>query len=341
MSIFNKPIVWITSGIGTVVGGIIYLKEFGQGVRYHGKESLSGRVAIVTGANTGIGLETVKDFAKRDARIIMACRDLSRCHKARSKVIQHTGNRNITCSELDLRSFNSIKEFSKRVQNAEKKIDILVNNAAVMRIPDRRLTQDGLEVQMGVNHFGHFLLSNLLLDLLKKSDYPARIINVSSVAHIKGMMNWEDLNSEKGYDPSKAYEQSKLANILFTKELARRLKNNCAVTVNAVHPGIVNTEIFRYMSFYQSTFSTLFIYPFSWLFMKTPRLGAQTVIHVAVDPSLKGVSGKYFSNCKEIDPSPQAENEDFAKRLWLISEKWTKLPEAQHDLKLHSNKENS
>ena len=159
-----------------------------------------------------------------------------------------------------------------------------------MRCP-RSLTAEGIEMQIGVNHFGHFLLTHLLLDKLKSSA-PSRIINVSSVAHMKGKMKFEDLNSEKNYNPAEAYQQSKLANILFTRQLAKLL-HGTRVTVNAVHPGIVDTNIVRHMDIVNS-WSNIFVRPIFWPFIRTPLRGAQTTLYAALDPSLENVTGKYF-----------------------------------------------
>lgn len=179
-----------------------------------------------------------------------------------------------------------------------------------MRTPNSK-TRDGFEMQLGVNHLGHFLLTNLLLDLLKASA-PSRIINVSSVAHMRGTINKKDLNSDEAYSAADAYAQSKLANILFTRELAKKLEGmifvyvkrfqkkkrkilvGTGVTVNSVHPGLVDTELIRHMSFFNSWLATIFIKPFIWPFVKTPRYGAQVVIFAALDPKLEKVTGKYF-----------------------------------------------
>lgn len=151
------------------------------------------------------------------------------------------------------------------------------------------LTNEGFEMQIGVNHMGHFLLTNLLLDYLKLST-PSRIVNVSSIAHTRGEINTADLNSEKSYDEAKAYEQSKLANVLFTLELAKRLEGS-GVTANSLHPGIVDTELMRHMGIFNSFFAKIFVYPFIWPFMKTPVSGAQTSLYCALDPSLEKVTG--------------------------------------------------
>lgn len=186
----------------------------------------------------------------------------------------------------------------------------------------KSLTKDGFETQLGVNHLGHFLLTNLLLDTLKASA-PSRIIVVSSLAHRFGVLNRDDLNSEKAYNKFKAYSQSKLANILFTREMAKRLRGT-GVTCNAVHPGVVKTELGRYMI--QSHVRRV-IQPFLYFAFKTPRSGAQTTLKVALDPDLKTISGKYFADCeiKGEAKSGTKDDDELAAWLWKTSEEWTKL----------------
>uniref|UniRef100_A0A1B0GM47 Short-chain dehydrogenase n=1 Tax=Phlebotomus papatasi TaxID=29031 RepID=A0A1B0GM47_PHLPP len=270
---------------------LIFLLEnskYFQGGQFRKDDILmENKVVVITGANTGIGKETALDLAKRGAKIYMACRDKNRGEEARMEVIEKSGNPNIYFRQLDLASLTSVRSFAQAFKNEESRLDVLLNNAGVMMIPKCH-TEDGFEMQIGVNHMGHFLLTNLLLDLLKKSA-PSRIINVSSLAHINGQINKEDLNSEKSYNRITAYSQSKLANILFTRELAKRLEGT-RVTVNALHPGAVNTELMRHIP----KFLTFIGRPFLKLFFKTPRSGAQTQIRLAVDPVLEDVTGKYF-----------------------------------------------
>ncbi|GAV03477.1 hypothetical protein RvY_13896-2 [Ramazzottius varieornatus] len=329
----NNRFFVICSGVGTAFGATICYKEFLQGCRYSGRENLDGKTAIITGANTGIGKETAKEFVKRGARVILACRDMERCKKARreiylaAKAAQPFGNVNhyakkkpqILCELLDLASHESVRAFGATMQ-AEKRIDYLINNAATMRDPQRKLTKDGLEKQMGVNHFGHFLLTGLLLGKLQASS-PSRIVVLSSTAHYRGDLNFANLNWDEDYDPGAAYNASKLANVLFTRQLSTRLAST-SVTVNAVHPGLVYTELFRNMSFAKSMTSYITA-PIMWFFMKSARAGAQTTLYVALSPDLEGVSGKYFSNCQEAAPSDRALDEEMARRLWAVSEKWT------------------
>lgn len=303
--------------ISAVVVGLGLLREWSNGGFYRGKEKITGKTVIITGANTGIGKETAKDLARRGGRLILACRDTKKGEDAVREVIQETGNNNVFCWKLDLGSFESIREFAEKFNKNEPRLDILINNAGIMWCP-RMLTKDGLEMQMGVNHFGHFLLTNLLLDKLKSSA-PSRIVILSSLGHMTGSIKFDDINSEKSYGRVAAYAMSKLANILHALELTKRLKGT-GVTANAVHPGAVDTELARHTV---TGIWRVLSSPLYSLFVKTPLQGAQTSIRVAVDPALETVSGKYFSDCKETKPSAAAQVEADAKRLWEISEKIT------------------
>ncbi|XP_044615684.1 retinol dehydrogenase 13 isoform X2 [Equus asinus] len=199
----------------------------------------------------------------------------------------------------------------------EEQVHVLVNNAAVMRCP-HWTTEDGFEMQFGVNYLGHFLLTNLLLDKLKASA-PSRIINLSSLAHVAGHIDFDDLNWEKRkYDTKAAYCQSKLAIVLFTKELSRRLQGT-GVTVNALHPGVARTELGRHTGLHSSAFSSFMLGPIFWLLVKSPQLAAQPSTYLAVAEELEGVSGKYFDGLKEKAPAPEAEDEEVARRLWAES----------------------
>lgn len=248
---------------------------------------LDGKVVVITGANAGIGKETSIDLAKRGAKIYMACRDKERGETARQEVISASNNTNVFVRQLDLTSLDSIRQFAKDFLAEESRLDVLINNAGVMMCP-KMLTKDGFEMQLGTNHMGHFLLTNLLLDLIKKSA-PSRIINVSSLAHVGGKINKEDLNSEKSYNEITAYCQSKLANVLFTRELAKRLEGT-GVTANSLHPGAVNTELTRHIHPILMCLSK----PFLPFFFKSPKSGAQTQIRLACDPELETTTGKYF-----------------------------------------------
>ncbi|XP_016957901.1 retinol dehydrogenase 12 [Drosophila biarmipes] len=302
--------------------GIYFLRKYMQGGQFTKKTDETGRVVIVTGCNQGIGKETVLELARRGATIYMACRDMRKCEQARQEIIEATNNQNVFARELDLCSMKSIRNFAAGFKKEQGKLHILINNAGIMDCP-KKLTEDGFEMQIGVNHMGHFLLTLLLLDVLKSSA-PSRIVVLSSIAHRFGRIKRDDLNSEKSYDRKRAYCQSKLANILFTRELSKRLEGT-GVTVNALHPGVVNTELFRNTPFLGSKWGKMLIAPFIWIFIKTARSGAQTSLYVALDPSLKNVSGKYFSDCKPKHVGSAAQYDDDAEFLWAESEKWTNI----------------
>jgi len=280
---------------------------------------------VITGCNTGIGKITAMDLSKRGAKIVMLCRSLERAEAAAQDIRKATEGE-VIVHKMDLASLDSIAECSDQLCNSLEKIDILINNAGVMMCPDLK-TEDGFEMQIGTNHFGHFYLTNLLMPLLKKAAPGARIVNVSSLAHENGRMQWEDINYEKTpYNPMKAYAQSKLANILFTKELARRGEGS-GVNSYALHPGVIATELGRHFGDTYGCFAQCLgncIKPL----LKTPESGAQTSIFCAVDESIAEHSGRYYSDCREKTPKPQALNMEDAKKLWEISEQLTGIGHA-------------
>ncbi|XP_037037854.1 retinol dehydrogenase 13-like [Bradysia coprophila] len=295
--------------LGWLISRIAQGKQFTKDVRAENK------VVIVTGSSGGIGKETALDLASRGATVYMACRDMQKCDEARLQIIEKTGNSKVYARKLDLGSLESVRNFVKEFLEEEDRLDILINNAGVMNLP-RWETEDGFEMQLGVNHMGHFLLTNLLLDTLKASA-PSRIVVVASRAYLIGVIRKDDLNSKKSYNKYKAYFQSKLANVLFAKELSKRLEGT-RVTCNSLHPGVVQTELMRY----QSIVSKLMI-PFR-IFQKSPKSGAQTQLMVALDPDLEKVSGKYFDNCKMKEEGNAAKDDETAKWLWNTSVEWTK-----------------
>ncbi|XP_006868362.1 PREDICTED: retinol dehydrogenase 13 [Chrysochloris asiatica] len=302
------------SVLGTAVGGAVLLKDYVGGGVCPSKATIPGKTVIVTGANTGIGKHTALELAKRGGNIILACRDMEKCEAAAKDIRGETLNHRVSARHLDLSSLKSIREFAKKIIAEEERVDILVNNAAVMRCPHWS-TEDGFEMQFGVNYLGHFLLTNLLLDKLKASA-PSRIINLSSLAHVVGHIDFDDLNWEqKKYDTKAAYCQSKLAVVLFTKELSRRLQGT-GVTANALHPGVARTELGRHTAMHKSSLSSVTLGPIFWLLVKSPQLAAQPSTYLAVAKELEGVSGKYFSGLKEQTPAPEAEDEAVARRLW-------------------------
>ncbi|XP_021034863.1 retinol dehydrogenase 11 isoform X1 [Mus caroli] len=271
---------------------------------------LPGKVAIVTGANTGIGKETAKDLAQRGARVYLACRDVDKGELAAREIQAATGNSQVFVRKLDLADTKSIRAFAKDFLAEEKHLHLLINNAGVMMCPYSK-TADGFEMHIGVNHLGHFLLTHLLLEKLKESA-PSRIVNLSSLGHHLGRIHFHNLQGEKFYSASLAYCHSKLANILFTKELARRLKGS-GVTTYSVHPGTVHSELTRHSSIMRWLWQLFFI------FIKTPQEGAQTSLYCALTEGLESLSGSHFSDCQLAWVSYQGRNEIIARRLWNVS----------------------
>ncbi|KAK2165685.1 hypothetical protein LSH36_46g00030 [Paralvinella palmiformis] len=310
----NHPIV-IASAL--VTGSVLVaLRRYFAGGVCHSKVLLNGKTVIITGANVGIGRETAKDLARRGARVILACRDLTKAERAADAIRKATGNENVLVQVVDLASLSSVRKFCDKIVNSESRLDVLINNAGIMACPHWK-SEDGYEFQLAVNHLGHFLLTNLLLDLMKKTE-GSRIINLSSLAHRTGKIHFDDINLEKDYMPFKAYAQSKLANVLFTKELHRRLQGT-SVTTYAVHPGVVRTELGRYMMANKPKWHVLYRYPLIYFIFKTPYQGAQTTLYCTLTEGLEAKSGKYFSDCAEKEAAPQANDPEAASRLWSLS----------------------
>lgn len=288
------------------------------GAAWSSTERLDDRTAIITGANAGIGKETAIDLARRGAKVIMACRDMERGQAAVKEVVEISGSEHVVCMKLDLADSKSIREFAEAINTGEPKLNLLINNAGVMVCPYGK-TADGFEMQIGVNHFGHFLLTHLLIDLIKRSA-PARIVTVSSMAHSWGSINLEDINSEKSYDKKAAYSQSKLANVLFTRSLAKKLEGT-GVTTYSLHPGVVKTDLWRHLSGPQQ-FLMKMVSPFT----KNSSQGAQTSIYCAVEPSLEKESGGYYSDCAPASCSAAGKDDVLAQKFWDLSCQMLSIP---------------
>ena len=310
----------VSAAIGVAAIAVLYAgKRYFQGPKCNSKRRLDGKTIVITGGNTGIGKESAVDLARRGARVIIGCRNLQKGKEALKEIKERSGNSNVFLEELDLASLKSVRSFADKILNLESRLDVLINNAGVLMCPYQK-TKDGFEMQFGTNHLGHFLLTMLLLDRLKRSQ-PSRIINVSSVAHSWGSdkINFADINYEKSYDRWAAYYNSKLANVLFTRELSKRLEGT-HVTVNVLHPGVVTTELQRHMFFSSNLF-----YPIRWYLFKTAEQGAQTSIYCAVSEEMEGVSGKYLQDCAIVEESKGAQDDDEAKKLWDLSIKMVGL----------------
>ncbi|GIX99454.1 retinol dehydrogenase 14 [Caerostris darwini] len=280
------------------------------------KRSVKNKTVIITGANSGIGKATALELAKRGARVILACRDHEKGQKALIDIRSKSRNGVLKVMELDLASFESIKKFSNEFLRSEERLDVLINNAGIFQCP-YMTTEEGYEMQFGVNHLGHFLLTKLLLEKLKQSA-PSRIVTVSSSLYSKGVLNFDTLNSKEHYEKGMAYKNSKLANVLFCRELSKRLEGT-GVTVYSVCPGMVLTNLGRHVSI--KWWKLIAVAPIAWLFIRTPYQGAQTVLHCAISEEVESESGLCYKNCKKTGFAKVAEDETVAKKLWEVSEK--------------------
>jgi len=277
---------------------------------------MAGRTCIVTGATSGIGRMTALELARRGAKLGLVCRDRGRAEETVAEIARATGNRDVAVFLADLSAQAEIRRVAAELLAHYPAIHVLVNNAGVVHM-SYSTTADGIETVFAVNHLAYFLLTQLLLDRLIASA-PARIVNVASDAHkfSKGI-DFDDLGHEKSYSWIPVYGQSKLANVLFTAELARRLEGT-GVTANCLHPGAVATGLGKNNG-RLATFAIKLLSPF----FRSPERGAATSIYLATDPAVAGVSGRYFSNCREARPSAAASDAATAQRLWQVSEQLT------------------
>jgi retinol dehydrogenase 12 len=278
---------------------------------------MTGKTVVVTGATQGIGKEAAGALAKAGARVLITARDRARGDSVVAELKAACGHDRIEVVLVDFGSLQSIRQGANEVLARTDQIHVLLNNAGAI-YDSRQKSKDGLELTFAVNHLGYFLFTHLLLPTLKASA-KARIVSVSSDAHkaARGGVSFDDLQREHGYTAFLVYAESKLMNILFTRELARRLQGT-GVTANCLHPGVIAS------GFGQNTtgiFKTLV--KIGAVFMTTPEKGARTSIYLCSSPEVDGVSGRYFANCKEATPTRHARDDNAARRLWELSEKLT------------------
>jgi len=276
---------------------------------------LAGRTCLVTGANTGIGKATAQELARMGARVHLACRSEAKTRPVVEEIVSTIGNPAVTFLPLDLADLSSVRAAAQTFLDGDEALHILVNNAGVAG--QRGVTADGFELAFGVNHLGHFLLAQLLLDRIVASA-PARIVNVSSEGHYQAKgIDFDALRQPtRSFTGLPEYAVSKLCNVLFTQELARRLDPS-AVSASSLHPGAIGSDIWRRVPWP--------IRPLMTLFMKSPEEGAETTIYCATAPELAGTSGRYYDNCRERDASTFATPE-LARQLWEHSEAWAGAP---------------
>jgi NAD(P)-dependent dehydrogenase (short-subunit alcohol dehydrogenase family) len=274
---------------------------------------MEGKRVLITGGNSGIGIVTATALAQQGAEVVLACRDTAKTTAA-LKVINAGASTPAINLPVELDNLESVRKLAANFLGRYDRLDVLINNAGVFP-PKQRTTVDGFEMQMGVNHLSHFLLTNLLLDCLKASS-PARVVTVSSKLHKAGEIDFEVFKGYENYNSQSAYNSSKLANVLFGIELARQLEGT-GVTSNVLHPGAVSTDIIRDLPWLlRKIIGMIFI---------SPEKGALTNIMLASDPVLAETNGKYYDQCELTDYSPQADDGSLCKKLWDVSAELTGL----------------
>jgi NAD(P)-dependent dehydrogenase (short-subunit alcohol dehydrogenase family) len=276
-------------------------------------ESKESKICLVTGATSGIGFQTATELARLGMQVIVVGRNVEKSEAAVARIRASTGNNAVECLWADLSSQKEIHLLAERFREKYSRLDVLVNNAGIVMMR-RKESVDGIEMTFAVNHLGYFLLTNLLLDTLKASA-PSRIVNVASALHAQAKINFADLQFKHGYNPLTAYNHSKLANILFTYELARRLAGT-GVTVNALHPGGVRTNL---VASNGAVFKWI-VQPLFDLQAISVEEGAKTVVYLASAPEVEGATGKYFVKCTERKSSAESYDEQAQKKLWQVSE---------------------
>jgi len=288
--------------------------------------SQKGRVAIVTGANTGLGFETALAFAKKEINVILACRSQKKAQAAIERIKKIVPGAELDFIPIDLMDLSSVHDFATTFKAKYQRLDLLINNAGIM-IPPFQKTKDGFESQMGVNYFSHFLLTGLLMDLLNATPH-ARLVTLSSKAHESGVIDFENLHAEKAYSKFTAYAQSKLSCLLFTQELDRRLKsaNKSTISVGA-HPGVSRTDLGRHIP----KLAYYLLMPIFMLMTHKASSGALPTIMAALDEDVQG--GDYFGPIgfremkgppAKVKAKPRAYDAEVASSLWSISEELTK-----------------
>lgn len=270
-----------------------------------------GRVCLVTGATNGIGRATAQALAASGATVVVHGRNREKAEQTVAAIRQATGNAGIESIVADLSALDQVRAMAAELHNRHYRLHVLVNNAGLWAL-DRRTTSDGFEAHFGINHLAPFLLTNLVLDLLKAAA-PARIVTVSSNMHRRGRIDFADLQSEQSYRGTAAYSASKLANVLFTIELARRLEGT-GLTANSLHPGAVATGLGA-----DNTGIAALAWKLDKLFMMSPEKGARTSVYLAQSAAVDGISGRYFVDRREAPAAPAAQDSTTPARLWEVS----------------------
>ncbi len=270
-------------------------------------EQMTGRLCLVTGANSGIGLATATKLARMGAHVVMVCRDAARGEAARNQIRQLTGNHQVDLLQADLADLSQVRRLAEDYQARYPRLDVLIHNAGLMK-KRREVSADGHELQLAVHFLAPFLLTHALRDALEAAP-AARVVSVASMLHRFGKLDFDDLHAARRYSMWRQYGASKLATIVFTYELARRLENT-NITANCLHPGVIGSNIESNPR---------------WLrpFLASPETGARTPVYLASSPELEGVTGRYFIACSPRDSSPASRNPAVARQLWQVGEDLT------------------
>jgi len=274
---------------------------------------MTGKVCMVTGANSGIGRETARALAEMGATVVMVVRNPAAGEEVRQEIIKETGNESIELMIADLFSMTEVRKLASDFKNTHTKLDVLINNAGGI-FPKREVTVDGFERTFALNLLAPFLLTHELLDILKASS-PSRIVNVSSAAHLRGKIDFENLQSEKKYGQMGPYGNAKLMNVMFTYSLAKHLEGT-GVTVNVLHPGVVRTQFGQN----DASRGRKLVFRMLGPLFKSPEKGAETSVYLASSPEVEGISGKYFANCKQTESSKISYDEELQEKLWKHTE---------------------
>ena len=272
---------------------------------------MEGKTCLITGTTAGIGKEAARELARLGATVVVAGRNPAKCQATVQEIQQQTGNNNVDFLVADLSSLEEVRRLAQEFKGRHDRLDVLVNNAGAIML-SRKQSVDGFEMTFALNHLNYFLLTDLLLDLLKASA-PSRIVNVSSASHRKARMDFQDLQGQRRFRGSQAYGRSKLANLLFTYELARRLEGT-GVTANGLHPGLVATN-FMANNGRVGRFLNIFVR----LIGRSVEVGAQTIIYLASSPDVEGITGQYFVDQNAVPSSQASYDRDDASRLWEVS----------------------
>jgi NAD(P)-dependent dehydrogenase (short-subunit alcohol dehydrogenase family) len=281
--------------------------------------TMDGKLCVITGGTDGIGRSTAEGLARLGASVVIVGRDAQKAADVAAAIRVASGNSQVRATVADLTSQAEIRRLAADLLGDSARIDVLINNVGA-RFARRLVTEDGIEKTLALNHLASFLLTNLLLEAIKASA-PARVINVSSAAHLGSIINFDDIQSERSYVTMRVYGASKLANVMFTTELAHRLEGT-GVTANAVHPGLANTEFNR---------NGGGVWPLAWrvlapLLARSPERGAETSIYLASSPEVEDVTGRYFANCKVARMALRGSDVALTRRLWQVSAELVGLP---------------